>query len=255
MKSKSVQVLVLASIAASGAAFAQAPAAPAAPAPEYTMAYNVGVVTDYRFRGISQSRLNPALQGGADFTHKSGLYLGVWASTIRILKDIPGGKGPVELDIYGGYRGSINADVAYDVGLLRYQYPRENFPTTVNTTELYGALTFGPATLKYSHSIGSETFGVANSRNSGYLEAAAAFDLGSGFSIVPHIGHQRFAGTGNGIASYTDYSLALNKDLGNGLVASATAYGTDADKGFYASPVNGKFLGRSGLVLGLKYNF
>lgn len=255
MKSKSVQILVLASVAACGAAFAQAPAAPAAPAPEYTMAYNVGVVTDYRFRGISQSRLNPALQGGADFTHKSGLYLGVWASTIRILTDIPGGKGPLELDIYGGYRGNINADVAYDVGLLRYQYPRENFPTTVNTTELYGAVTFGPATLKYSHSIGSETFGVANSRNSGYLEAAATFDLGSGFSIVPHIGHQRFAGTGNGIASYTDYSVGVNKDLGNGLVASATVYGTDADKGFYASPVNGKFLGRSGLVLGLKYNF
>lgn len=251
MKLSVSKSLVVAALALSGAAFAQT----AAPAPDYTLAFNVAGVTDYRFRGISQSRLKPALQGGADFAHKSGFYLGFWGSTIRILKDIPGGDGPVELDFYGGYKFSITDALAADVGLLRYQYPSENFATTPNTTEIYGAVTFGPATVKYSHGITDETFGIANSKGSNYLEAAATFDLGSGWAVTPHVGHQKFKGTGNDIASYTDYSLALAKDFGNGFVASATLVGTDANKTFYASPANGKFLGKDGLVLGIKYNF
>lgn len=252
MKLTATKTILAAALALTGmAAMAQAKA----PEPDYTLAYNVGLVTDYRFRGISQSRLNPALQGGVDFTHKSGFYLGFWASTIKILKDIPGGDGPVELDFYGGYRGNFTDALAYDIGLLRYQYPKENFATTVNTTELYGALTYGPATVKYSHSIGGETFGVANSRNSYYLEAAATFDLGSGYSVTPHIGHQKFDGAGNNIASYTDISLGLTKDFGNGIAGTVSLVSTDANKTFYASPANGKNLGKTGIVLGAKYSF
>ena len=241
-------LLAVAAAAASATVFAQTAAEPA-----YTLSYNVGVVSDYLFRGISQSRLKPALQGGIDFAHASGFYLGFWGSTIRILEDIPGGKGPVELDFYGGYKGKVNDDFSYDVGLLRYQYPRENFATTPNTTELYAAGTWKILTVKYSHSLGKETFGVPNSRGSGYLEAAAAFDLGEGFSLTPHVGRQYFRN--NGIASYTDYSLALGKDLGNGFSLSAAVIGTNADKVFYASGANGKFLGKTGVVLGAKYSF
>jgi uncharacterized protein (TIGR02001 family) len=233
---------------------AQTPA-PAAAAPASPFSFNVGVVTDYRFRGISQSRLRPALQGGVDFAHDSGFYLGLWASTIKILKDVPGGKGDLELDLYGGYKGKINDNFAYDLGVLRYQYPRENFPTTVNTTELYGAVTYGPATLKYSHAISGQTFGVANSRGSYYLEAAATFDIGSGFALTPHIGRQHFDGSGNNVASYTDISLGLTKDMGNGISLSGTLVSTNANTSFYASPANGKNLGKTGLVLGAKYSF
>jgi uncharacterized protein (TIGR02001 family) len=251
MKLSVSKTIVVSALALSGAAFAQT----AAPAPDYTLAFNVGAVSDYRFRGISQSRLKPALQGGIDFAHKSGFYIGTWASTIKILEDIPGGDGPVEVDFYGGFKFPITDSFGADIGLLRYQYPGENFATTPNTTEIYGALTFGPATLKYSHGITDETFGIANSKGSNYLELGATFDLGSGWSIVPHIGHQKFKGAGNDVASYTDYYLAVNKDFGNGFVASATLVGTDANKTFYASPANGKFLGKDGVVLGIKYNF
>jgi uncharacterized protein (TIGR02001 family) len=238
---------------------AQTPAPPAAAATS-PFSFNVGVVSDYRFRGISQSRLRPALQGGVDFAHDSGLYVGLWASTIRILEDIPGGKGPVELDIYGGYKGKINDNFSYDVGVLRYQYPRENFPTTVNTTELYGAVTFGPATVKYSRSVGKQTFGVANSRGTYYLEAAATFDLGNGFALTPHIGYQKYDGSTAGVsnssfASYTDYSLGVTKDMGNGFTLSATLVGTDTKDPFYQSGANGKDLGKTGLVVGAKYAF
>jgi uncharacterized protein (TIGR02001 family) len=249
MKLSAAKTLVLATLAVSSGAFAQT----AAPEPDYTLAFNVGVVSDYRFRGISQSRLDPALQGGIDFSHKSGIYLGMWASTIKWLKDIPGGDGPVEIDFYGGYKGTITEMFSYDLGILRYQYPKENFSTSPNTTELYGALTFGPATIKYSQAVTNETFGVADSKGSSYIEAAATFDLGSGWAVVPHVGYQRIDGTA--VASYTDYSISVSKDFGNGFVATLTGVGTNADKGFYANPKNGKFMGKDGALVGVKYSF
>jgi uncharacterized protein (TIGR02001 family) len=245
--------LLLSVLAFSGAAFAQAKA----PEPDYTLSFNVGVVSDYRYRGISQSRLKPALQGGVDFSHKSGFYLGTWLTTIKWLKDVPGGEGPMEWDFYGGYKGSITDSLGFDVGVLRYQYPRENFNVSPNTTEVYGALSFGPATLKYSHST-TTLFGIADSKGSGYLDLSATFDLGGGWSIVPHIGHQKVDGNGNGIFSYTDYSIGVNKDFGNGLVATLSAVDTNAKKvggvPVYISP-SGKNLGKSGLVAGIKYSF
>ena len=229
---------------------AQTPAPKAAEVPS-PFSYNIGVVTDYRFRGISQTRRKPAVQGGVDFAHSSGLYIGLWASTIRILRD-SGGSGRVELDIYGGYKGKINDNFAYDVGVLRYQYPNAGTAVTPNTTEIYGALTFGPATIKYSHGVSDETFGIADSRGSGYLEAAATFDTGFwGLSITPHIGHQRFRN--NGIASYTDWSLGVSKEIVAGLTGSLTVVGTNADDTFYT--IGGKNLGKTGVVAGIKYAF
>ena len=226
---------------------AQAQTAPAAP--ESTLSYNVGVTTDYRYRGISQSRLQPALQGGVDYADKSGFYVGAWASSIKWIKDA-GGNGNTEVDLYGGYKGAVG-EVAYDLGFLRYEYPSNKLAVSANTNEVYGAATFGPATLKYSHAV-SNLFGFANSKNSYYLDLSAAFDLGDGFSLVPHVGYQSVKN--NGAYSYTDYALTLGKDLGNGLSASAALVGTDADKAMYYTPA-GKFTGKSGLVVGLKYAF
>jgi uncharacterized protein (TIGR02001 family) len=248
MQIKTLSVLYLA-LAGSGA-FAQTKA----PEPDYTFAYNIGVFSDYRFRGISQTRLDPAVQGGIDFTHKSGLYLGAWASNIKWIKDAGGKNSNLEIDLYGGYRGTVS-DLGYDVGVLAYVYPghRGFLPVNPETTEIYGALTYGVVTAKYSHAV-TNAFGNANSTDSGYLEAAATFDLGKGWSLAPHIGHQRIAGAGNGFFSYTDYSVTANYDFGNGLIASAAALGTDARKGAYVTP-NGRNTGRDGLVLGLKYSF
>ena len=221
-----------------------------AAAPASSLSFNVGAVSDYRYRGISQSRLQPALQGGLDYADKSGFYVGAWGSSIKWIKDIPGGDASIEVDLYGGYKGAVG-DVAYDVGFLRYEYPSNNLPVSANTNEVYGAATFGPVTLKYSHAI-SNLFGVANSKNSYYLDLSGTFDLGSGFSLVPHVGYQSIKN--NTTLSYTDYSLTLGKDLGNGLSATAAVVGTDADKTLYVTPA-GKFTGKSGLVVGLKYAF
>ena len=219
------------------------------------LAFNASVVTDYRYRGISQTRLKPALQGGVDYT-SGGLYVGAWASTIKWVEDF-GGDAKVEIDLYGGYKGDIIKDsLTYDVGVLTYQYPSNKLKpiggANANTTEIYGALTYGPATLKYSHAV-TDTFGNLDSKNSSYLDLSATFDV-SGVSVVPHVGYQKITGPFSGPGSYTDYSLTASKDF-SGLVVSAALIGTDADKSFYVSPVNGKKLGKSTVVLAVKYNF
>ena len=139
------------------------------------------------------------------------------------------------------------------MGVLTYQYPSNKLSPSANTTELYGALTFGPATLKYSHAV-TNTFANPDSKNSFYLDASAGFDVGGGIMVTPHVGYQRIDGPLRALASYTDYSLTVSKDF-SGFVLSLAAVGTDADKNFYASPVNNKKLGKSTAVLGLKYNF
>jgi uncharacterized protein (TIGR02001 family) len=237
---------------------AQAQTAPAEP--ESTLSYNLGAVTDYRYRGISQSRLKPALQGGVDYADKSGFYVGAWGSSIQWIKDtgtsngVGGIKGPVEIDLYGGYKGAVG-DVAYDVGFLRYEYSGNNLAkvsgfANANTNEVYGAATYGVVTAKYSHAI-SNLFGNPNSKNSYYVDLSANFDLGNGYSLVPHYGYQKVKNVVN--ASYSDYALTLNKDLGNGLTASAALVGTNANEPFYT--LLNKYNGKSGAVLGLKYSF
>ncbi len=216
------------------------------------LAFNAGVFSDYRYRGISQTRLKPAVQAGVDYA-AGGLYVGAWASSIKWIKDA-GGNANAEIDLYGGYKGDIVKDsLTFDVGVLTYQYPSNNLATKAETTEIYGALTFGPATLKYSHSV-SNLFGFADSKNSGYVDLSATFDVG-GFSVVPHVGYQKVSNNGN--YSYTDYSLTVSKDF-SGLVVSAAAIGTNTKKlggsPAYVSP-QGKDLGKAGLVVGLKYNF
>lgn len=192
MKLSQLSIAILMTAAAT-TAFAQTKA----PEPDYTLSFNVGATTDYRYRGISQTSLKPAVQGGADFAHKNGLYLGTWASTIAWIKDdgktaaVNSGNTNLEIDLYGGYKGSAGS-LSYDVGLLQYIYPGNkyvNVGANANTLEAYGALIFGPVTAKYSHSL-SNTFGFANSKGSYYVDLSASFDLGNGFTLVPHVGRQ-----------------------------------------------------------------
>jgi uncharacterized protein (TIGR02001 family) len=218
-------------------------------------AFNIGAVSDYRYRGISQTRLKPALQGGIDATLPQGFYVGTWLSTIKWIKDA-GGSASYEWDIYGGWKGEIAKDWTLDVGALRYQYNSADLAVSPNTDELYAAITYGPVTVKYSHSF-SNLFGFADSHNSGYLDVSAGFDLGDGWSVNPHIGYQRVAQ--NSDFSYTDYSLGVSKELVKGLVGTLSIVGADtktiAGVKAYASPANGKDLGKAAIVAGIKYSF
>lgn len=218
--------------------------------------FNAALTSDYRYRGISQTRLQPALQGGVDYADsQSGLYAGAWASTIKWTRDA-GGSGSVELDIYGGKRGQISADISYDVGVLTYVYANNGLKRVpgfadADTTELYAQLGYGPATLKYSHAV-TNLFGFVDSKNSGYLDLSANLDAGGGYTINLHAGRQKVRN--NSASDYTDWKVGVTKDLGIASVQLA-AVGTNAGKTAYASPANGKFTGKNAVQLTLSKTF
>ena len=70
------------------------------------LSFNITLTSDYRYRGISQTRLKPAIQAGVDYALPAGFYIGAWASNIKWIKDA-GGDASVEIDVYGGYKGEI----------------------------------------------------------------------------------------------------------------------------------------------------
>lgn len=268
MQKKTLGLLCASMIGTAVMAQTATPAAAPTTAPEASssLTFNVGAVSDYRFRGISQTAFNGALQGGADYAHKSGLYVGLWGSNVKWIKDYVGASaGEFELDIYGGYKGSLTDSLSYDVGAIGYQYP-DNTAAKVtgyknaDTTEVYVSLTYSVVTAKYSYS--TDNF-IANANSTGakYLEVAATFDLGSGFSITPHVGRQTVPNQANATGTrltdagdYTDYALSLGKDFGKGISASLTGYGLNADESFYTG-TDRKFLGKNGWAVGLKYTF
>nr|WP_315258198.1 TorF family putative porin [uncultured Duganella sp.] len=244
MKNFVLAAAVAAAFAATTARAEDASPAPMA-VPDNAVSFNLAAVSDYRYRGISQTRLQPALQGGADYVNNpTGLYAGAWASTITWIKDA-GGDGSVELDLYAGKRGQLSADVSYDVGVLTYVYASNALPVSANTTEMYGQLGYGPAYVKYSHAV-TNLFGFADSKNSGYLDIGANIDAGNGLTVNLHAGRQEVKH--NDAASYTDWKLGVSKDFG--VVNGALAFiGTNANESAYTSAANGKFLGKNALQL------
>ena len=234
--------------------------------PETSLTYNVGVTSDYRVRGIAQTSAKPAIQGGIDFAMKNGLYLGAAASNVRWVKELNGAtKGSYELDLYGGYKAQIvDTGFSYDLGVINYRYPGNNSGvgsafvaagtyTNADTVEVYGALTYGIYTFKYSRSVG-DFLGNMNSSGSQYFDLSAAIDLTNGYVLTPHVGRQLIPNQQPLNASYSDIALTLSKDFGNGFVATAAALATNADRVFYTD-TRGRFLGNSTLAVGLKYSF
>jgi uncharacterized protein (TIGR02001 family) len=267
MNLKSKTALAALSLIASFAAFAEDKP------PESALAFNIGAVNDYRFRGIEQTSGGPSVQGGVDYSHSSGAYVGVWAASgLKWIKEFNGAsKGEYEVDIYGGYKFEVKG-IALDVGAITYQYPGNDSgaPGTAgagafskaDTTEVYIGGTYSVVTLKYNQSMG-DFLGNLNSNGSRYWDLSATFDLGSGMTLVPHVGRQTIPNQSFGTkignaADYTDYALTLNKDFGNGVSALAAVVATDTKENeFYQATNNGanRFLGKNGVIVGVKYTF
>ncbi len=236
-------------------------AAPAMAASDFTPSANVGIFSDYIFRGISQTGSNPALQGGFDLAHASGVYAGVWASSISTLSDAGvASNAGTEFDTYAGYKGTAGP-IAYDVGYLRYNYlGNYGTNTKADTDEIYAAVTYSFLTAKYSYSLG-DTFGISKAKGTSYAELNASYALGeTGYTLGAHYGIQTFEGAtadtfkaaGDDL-SYTDYKLSVSKDF-SGYVLGLAYSATDADKSIYTNPQN-KFLGKSTTVLSLSRTF
>jgi uncharacterized protein (TIGR02001 family) len=150
--------LLAGSIFAATPAFADETDPPAA----VTVTGNVALVTDYRFRGVSLSGGDPAIQGGITATHESGFYVGTWASSIS------GGAvyGSQELDLFAGFGGKLSDSVNFDLGLLYYVYPGGH-TGHANYFEPYAALstTVGPASVKVGVAYAWDQKSLANDDN------------------------------------------------------------------------------------------
>ena len=157
------------------------------PEPEFTITGNVGIFSDYRFRGISQTNKKPAIQGGIDFAHKSGFYLGNWNSNVD--SGLFNGAN-IEMDFYGGWKGSFG-DFGVDAGALYYYYPGsgEGNSNRINNTELYVSGSWGPISLKYNYAV-SDFFSIDDTKGAYYVLLSGAHDFGNGFGVNASVGYQ-----------------------------------------------------------------
>lgn len=214
----------------------------AAPASPHTFTANIGLYSSYRFRGIDQTYGKPALQGGFDYAHTSGFYLGNWNSNVNSGAGYPSGN--LEMDFYGGWKGAWG-DWGLDVGAIYYYYPGTdaslangtalaNAKTTslhtgrVDNTEIYIGGSWKFISLKYFHSV-NDYFSVPHTSGSGYIDLSANYDLGGGWGINGHVGHLNFENYSNGRSNgdYTDWKLGVTKDI-SGWVFGAAYVGTNA---------------------------
>jgi uncharacterized protein (TIGR02001 family) len=166
---------------------------------------NVSLVSDYQYRGYSQTNENMAIQGGFDYAHDSGFYVGVWGSSIDWLE-----KGGTEVDVYAGFSNAINDDWSYDVGVLQYFYPggETSDGDSADTTEGYIGVSWKFLSFKYSYAF-TDLFGVPDSDGSEYYDLGADFDIGAGFALGAHVGRQKIE---NG-TSYNDWKVGVSKDF------------------------------------------
>ena len=191
-------LLATAMLATSSAAFAEISA-------------NVTLVSDYVFRGISQTDNQIAIQGGFDYAWDNGIYVGTWASNVDS-QFFGGATDPqIELDLYGGYAGELGNGFGYDLGYLRYQYPGGD---DFNTNEFYlkgSYMGFG-ASVNYSPELN-----FVGSDSSAWYWAASydhTFPYEIGFSA--HIGYNAGSAYSDDDAlggTYTDWSLGLSKTV------------------------------------------
>jgi uncharacterized protein (TIGR02001 family) len=197
---------------------------------------NVSLVSKYKFRGQDQSDATkdavPALQGGFDYT-LGGFYLGNWNSAVGF------GHG-TEMDFYGGYKGKV-AMLDYDVGVLQYYYPGSGV-SSLNTTEIYGQLGWNIFTVKYSHTVSDEYFGLVDGKGTGYIDLSANYEITKGLTLNAHVGQTMLSSDSkrnpgpNTVfgpaaneppSNFTDYKLGLTYDLGNGFSVSGAAVGAN----------------------------
>jgi uncharacterized protein (TIGR02001 family) len=199
------------------------PLAPATAAEsDVELSANFGLVSDYRFRGVSQTDKEIAAQGGFDLAHKSGFYIGTWTSNVSDFAN-PGGNG-MEIDGYLGYSTEVGG-IGIDIGNLYYYYPANEASPNVDTNEVYLGLSVGAFTLKSSYAT-SKYFGFEGSKGTIYYNFSGEFPVSDSTSIAASIGY--LDPKGDALAKGYDYSLGVSTDI-NGFSLGASYITTSGD--------------------------
>ena len=240
---------------------------PTPPTPEHAFTGNFGLFSQYIFRGLTQTNREPAVQGGFDYAHSSGLYAGTWGSNVSWLRDSGAYRagGSAEIDFYGGYKATFG-DFALDVGTLYYWYPGDATTAApgapgnpkADSWEVYAGVGWKWLAVKYSYSIRNKTFAVLDSRGTSYLDFTATLPLGdfakplTGITLIAHWGIQDFRGSdprnvggrsNDSLFSYQDWKLGVSYALPQNFTigafytdtssASAAGYGSVSEGGIY----------------------
>jgi uncharacterized protein (TIGR02001 family) len=245
MRKSVVSVAVAAAVIVPSLALAQTP-------PPSPVTGNLSLVSDYRFRGITQTFNKPALQGGFDYSHASGIYLGNWNSNVNEGAGFP--QGNLEMDFYGGWKKAFG-DLGLDVGAIYYYYPGTDANTArgtnlvnprdaskthtgkIDNKEVYIGGSWKWLSAKWFYSLG-DYFSLPGTKGTHYLDLSANYDLGSGWGVVGHFGRLTLKdwSTGSDLTkgNYSDWKVGITKDL-SGWVFGASYIDTNAKGGCSAA--------------------
>jgi len=287
---KSILAAAVAAAFVSPVAVTTATAQAAKPASPHTFTGNVSVVSDYRFRGISQSYKLPALQGGFDYSHASGFYVGNWNSSVS--GNSYNNGAALEMDFYGGWKTEFSNGIGLDVGGLYYYYPGSYYQLSANTGkkkynnfEVYLGLSYKWLSAKYSYAttdyfgltgaaLGNAVYAAVNSNNANTgattgtatsgSKGSSYFELNANYEVAPKVnlvGHVGYLSVKNYSAlNYTGYKLGITYDAGFATLGAAIV-GTNAKKDFYrvfennGAATTGKQVSGDTLVLSISKTF
>lgn len=212
MKPKSIRAAVaVGTLAMSAGAFQTAMAED-----PHSISANIGAVSNYMWRGQTQTDNQPAIQGGLDYAHQSGFYAGTWLSNVDFGE---GDETNYELDLYTGFGGSINDDVSYDLNLIYYAYPdgRDTDFSELGASATYKWLTAGIAYTFYGQA--DDAPGVANTeanyiQGDLYYHAALDFDLPYELGLNLHGGYYDFRYNDGG-NDYGHWGASISREAGD----------------------------------------
>ena len=172
---------------------------------DYELSANFGAASNYIWRGVTQSNDTAAVSGGMDYSRKTGVYAGVWSSSLD--------GGNYELDIYAGYNGKV-ADVDYDAGIIMYQYPVGS--TATDFTEVYINANFNLFTVQAALTVDKDN---TSQDNDLYASISTKLEVKKDVDLTLLFGIYEFDATGDedyahfqAKLSKGEYSFALDKN-------------------------------------------
>lgn len=221
---------------------------------------NLSLTSDYRFRGVSQTQNAPAVQGGLDYAHSSGFYVGNWNSSVSS-QVYTNGAG-VESDLYAGYKKDVYKGITIDIGSYNYFYPRATTSAATgsnfDTYEAFAGVGYKDIiSAKYSQTLGNGYFGTANARGTSYTQVDAKLPVPvvKNLAVVAHYGRTNVANSSsldyNDINAGFVYSLPRDFDVSVKYftnTSTTTAFET-------ANTVSGQKLYKNAIVVGLTKTF
>lgn len=197
---------------------------------------NVGLTSNYLWRGVTQTDDAAAISGGIDYENASGFYAGTWASNVDF-----GDDASYELDFYLGFSGDLgDSGFGYDVGYIYYAYPDSAESDSSNEYdfgEVYGSLSFANFSVTANYGIHNDD-GAEWADKALYLSADATFEIAEGLELGLHVGDYSFDDEFDS-GDYTDYGISLSKngftfalsdtDMDNDDMKFAVSYSIDID--------------------------